>query len=340
MISDVSTLPPVLKRRSRLAPELAETIYRDYQRLGSLKRAGELHGRSAQALLCLFRNRGWQVTKRRIQDGVEYKGHIYRPNEQGYLIRRSRGRHFMLHRIVWTEAHGTIPRNYGIRFKGGDKQNCDLENLECLPKSELTSVTSTGRKWFCTREAMERVEQHIGYVVRLAYAYHLSYGTPVEDLITCGKLGIIDAQRRYKPMPGASFLAYAKYRIKAKMQEHVRDDQPVHVPANLFGKHQISYVHADQPLSEDGDETFFDCFAGEVEKVTDAAHSDDVITRVRKAIRALPIKLRIVVEAFYLNEQPQLEIAATHGITPQGVSSRLRKALKLLRRNPTLKGLL
>jgi hypothetical protein len=42
-----------------------------------------------------------------------------------------------LHRHVWTEAHGLIPRGHAVAFKDGNKANCALDNLECLSRVAL-----------------------------------------------------------------------------------------------------------------------------------------------------------------------------------------------------------
>ena len=41
----------------------------------------------------------------------------------------------LLHRYVWETANRTIPSKHVLRFIDGNRQNCTLENLECLPKA-------------------------------------------------------------------------------------------------------------------------------------------------------------------------------------------------------------
>ena len=40
-----------------------------------------------------------------------------------------------LHRHIWETANRSIPPKHVLRFIDGDRQNCVLENLECLPKA-------------------------------------------------------------------------------------------------------------------------------------------------------------------------------------------------------------
>jgi len=48
-----------------------------------------------------------------------------------YIQRIYTGKGWVLyHRHVWEQANGPIPDNYCIRFKDGDKMNCNISNLE------------------------------------------------------------------------------------------------------------------------------------------------------------------------------------------------------------------
>ncbi|MGN0489362.1 MAG: HNH endonuclease signature motif containing protein [Ruminococcus sp.] len=44
------------------------------------------------------------------------------------------------HRLVWEEANGPIPEDCVIMFRDGDKQNCSLENLRLITKSEHATL--------------------------------------------------------------------------------------------------------------------------------------------------------------------------------------------------------
>jgi HNH endonuclease len=66
-----------------------------------------------------------------------------RVNDQGYLQRKLTDTgypphdwHFV-HLIVWEAAHGPVPANHAVCFRDGDKTHIELDNLECLSKSEL-----------------------------------------------------------------------------------------------------------------------------------------------------------------------------------------------------------
>ena len=44
------------------------------------------------------------------------------------------------HRYVWEQQNGEIPDGYKIVFLDGDKMNCDISNLDCVPVGIQTSL--------------------------------------------------------------------------------------------------------------------------------------------------------------------------------------------------------
>lgn len=43
----------------------------------------------------------------------------------------------LLHHHIWKQHHGRIPAGHAIAFKDGNRANCDIGNLECIPRAEL-----------------------------------------------------------------------------------------------------------------------------------------------------------------------------------------------------------
>lgn len=41
------------------------------------------------------------------------------------------------HRMIWEQHHGEIPKGFAVIFKDGNRDNCLLENLECVTPKEL-----------------------------------------------------------------------------------------------------------------------------------------------------------------------------------------------------------
>ena len=104
---------------------------------------------------------------------IEYKGiKFYRyPHSKHSACRRyyTPGEHYKkrgvdwLHRQIWKDAYGEIPKGYQIHHKDRDSLNNDPSNLECLPESEhrrhhAEQMTTEQRDWL--RRKFERVRQH------------------------------------------------------------------------------------------------------------------------------------------------------------------------------------
>lgn len=47
-----------------------------------------------------------------------------------------------LHRILWEDAHGEIPKGRVVVFRDGDSLNCCIENLELITRAELCKRNS------------------------------------------------------------------------------------------------------------------------------------------------------------------------------------------------------
>jgi hypothetical protein len=74
---------------------------------------------------------------------------LYKPigsesvSKDGYVMRKVNGdlpfhrRWRFVHRLVWEEANGPVPKGHAIVFRNGDKRDTRLENLECISRKEL-----------------------------------------------------------------------------------------------------------------------------------------------------------------------------------------------------------
>ena len=80
-----------------------------------------------------------------VLDGITqyFMGGLYRmwPNER--YLSKGGGK---LHRDVWTDAFGEIPRGCHIHHRDADTLNNDVENLECLPPGDHMGKTWAARK--------------------------------------------------------------------------------------------------------------------------------------------------------------------------------------------------
>lgn len=61
----------------------------------------------------------------------------------------------LLQRHVWKEHHGAIPKGHVIAFKNGDRQNCAIENLECISRGDLAKRNAMWNRY--PRELVEAI---------------------------------------------------------------------------------------------------------------------------------------------------------------------------------------
>lgn len=74
-------------------------------------------------------------------------------NRYGYLLRKKAmegtqwERWEFLHRAVWEEHNGPIPKGMSIIFKDGDRKNCDISNLMMVTKAENAALNPYRTKY-------------------------------------------------------------------------------------------------------------------------------------------------------------------------------------------------
>ena len=88
------------------------------------------------------------------------------------------------------------------------------------PKTQIDTVLEyqrTGNKALLAK----LVESNVRLVMKIAKSY-IRHGCEMEDLVSEGTIGIIDAADRYQPTHGANFTTYAQQWIRARVQEYVQ----------------------------------------------------------------------------------------------------------------------
>lgn len=86
----------------------------------------------------------------------EYKGKIYHQNNQGYYSKIER---VQLHRLIWEDHFGEIPKGHHIHHKDNDKENNDISNLECISKSEHAKLHWKDDKENRTEKVRENIKK-------------------------------------------------------------------------------------------------------------------------------------------------------------------------------------
>ena len=67
---------------------------------------------------------------------ITYKGAKFRVGNHGYYVGVVNGKTTLLHRLIYEEAHGKVPRGHEVHHKNGNKTDNRLENLEMLSSVE------------------------------------------------------------------------------------------------------------------------------------------------------------------------------------------------------------
>lgn len=85
------------------------------------------------------------------REEVEYAGRIWyrypdseRPTDRRYFSTGINRKVVRLHRYVWEEAHGHIPKGFVVHHRDGDWANNALDNLELLDVREHNSISTNG----------------------------------------------------------------------------------------------------------------------------------------------------------------------------------------------------
>lgn len=103
----------------------------------SLSKTGKKFGVDRRLLYYYFKSFNLSTRPLVRRKSVEYNGDVYASHSGGYR-RKTTGDRELLHRQVWKDAYGEIPRGFNIHHINGDKLDNRLENLEMLSASEHT----------------------------------------------------------------------------------------------------------------------------------------------------------------------------------------------------------
>ena len=79
------------------------------------------------------------ITTRVDKRGVQYQ-----------FIKLAHGKWQPLHRYIWEQTHGLIPKGSKVVFKDGNTLNCNLENLQLVSSGELMLINSFINYLFCS----------------------------------------------------------------------------------------------------------------------------------------------------------------------------------------------
>jgi RNA polymerase sigma-32 factor len=101
--------------------------------------------------------------------------------------------------------------------------SCHVAGVNAFPILEKDEEYVLAKQWKedGNPQAVDKiVKSHLRLVLKIAHGYR-GYGLPIEDLIAEGAVGVMQAVRNFDPERGFRFSTYARWWIKASMQEYI-----------------------------------------------------------------------------------------------------------------------
>lgn len=109
----------------------------------SLSEVASVVGGTRQSIYAGLVSRGIELRSRPRLAFQVFDGKKFTLRSHGYLARTDGDRELM-HRYVWRFYNGDIPDGFDIHHKNHDRSDNQIENLECLSKSEHARLYNTG----------------------------------------------------------------------------------------------------------------------------------------------------------------------------------------------------
>lgn len=218
------------------------------------------------------------------------------------------------------------------------------------------------------------IEQHRPYVRVLAV--EVARGLPphieLDELVSCGNVGLVEAADRYEPRYGVTFQTFAYYRIKGAVYDGLRkmgplsrteyarsrfasrandilqsasDDEQASGGLALSVDDEISatqsFVDALIPVYLLSlDDTNLPEVADESQSALDRVEKDELVMLTRSLIRELSVEERELIEKIYFKHQTIVEVSNALGVSKSWGSRLHAKAIKHLRALMESRGLL
>lgn len=123
-------------------------------------------------------------------------------------------------RAKGVEDHGIPSRHFSGSRKQPDPLPSGNPQVPLLTPQEELDLSRRWRKDEDTSAAHRLVTSHLRLVAKIAMGYR-GYGLPVNELISEGNIGMMQAVRRFDPERGFRLATYAMWWIRAAMQEYI-----------------------------------------------------------------------------------------------------------------------
>ena len=95
-----------------------------------------------------------------------------------------------------------------------------LKNFLCLAAEEEYMLAKNWKTTGNVKAAEKLVTSHLRLVAKIAMGYR-GYGLPVNEMISEGNVGLMQAVKKFEPEKGFRLATYAMWWIRASIQEYI-----------------------------------------------------------------------------------------------------------------------
>jgi RNA polymerase sigma factor FliA len=211
---------------------------------------------------------------------------------------------------------------------------------------------------------VQDAEAYIPFVRKIAgrIARRLPESVDLDDLVSAGTIGLMEAMNRYDPSGGRDFKVYAEYRVKGAILDELRRADPLNRAARytqnkvLNKTAQLTNEFGRPPEVEEVAAALRTSVSDYVSKIspmqtlrvvsmdTDAMQSGVVVNQedlvakkqtmvlVRKALESLSERNQMVLNMYYVDQLTQSQIGEVLGVSESRICQILSESLKRVRR--------
>lgn len=174
--------------------------------------------------------------------------------------------------------------------------------------------------------------EHLRYVIKVASSVCRYYGSynDFEDLISAGTLGLMYAEKKYRPELGYKFLTYANMWIRRYIQITLQKNSLIKIPDHKLVEHKENPILRTIRLEQVHAEYIPD-FTDSYGQITSLETFSEAIWNTIKP--RLTSKEYEVLRYRYIDQLSMPDIGLKYGVSKQWIDQILDKAMKKIKNN-------
>ena len=212
--------------------------------------------------------------------------------------------------------------------------------------------------------ALQDAETYLPFVRRIAgrIARRLPQSVDMDDLVSAGTVGLMEALERYDPAGGRKFETYAEFRVKGAILDELRRNDPLNRAARIAQNQiaaktaRLTSEYGRPPETEEvaaAFKTSVGDFMGRMSQLRDLrvvsmdmntlqssegeptqeelVHRKQIVNLVKGSIGKLGRRQQLVLSLYYVEELTQAQIGQILGVSESRVCQILSEIVKRLR---------